>query len=366
MYFEFKKARLMFIALLILGGCKTIPEHYYANNSVTKNEIISGEPLLKKKILPNDLPDNDVMYITDSMEDFLETHILAVKGREAKARLLTNALFDEDKLGMIYNPQKTYTAQEAFENKAGNCLAFAYLYAAFAEKAGLEVEFQEVDIMPEWAEAGDKLYFESRHVNLRLIIPRVGEYIIDIDRVALDREIESKTISKQHAIALYYANIAAEYMAKDKTEEAFKYLIKGISLEPEEASLWSSLGVLYRRNGLNEYAERAYFTALEYNKYDNPTLNNLSYLYKQTGEFEKSEFYKNLSKGYQSRNPYFRYIEAQDAFNKEQYDQALKHINYAISKNKKVSRFYSLQSEIYERLGHLNKAETAQEKAESL
>jgi Flp pilus assembly protein TadD len=126
------------------------------------------------------------------------------------------------------------------------------------------------------------------------------------------------------------------------------------------------LGVLYRRIGLNDYAERAHFIALKYDPENHSALNNLAYLYKQTDKPKQAEYFENLSKSFQSKTPYYRYHKAKEAFENNQLSVALDHINYALSKKKKDPRFYLLIGNIYNGLGDYEKAAKALEFAKNL
>ena len=238
------------------------------------------------------------------------------------------------------------------------------LYTAFAKRAGLNTNFQEVFKIPEWDTANDEIYIQSRHVNIHLEIYKIGIYDVDIDRVALNRSIDKKMLEEDHVIGLYYGNIAAELLVEKQYEEAFKYFVKGIELAPRDADLWGNLGVLYRRAGYNDHAEKAYFKALELDMRNSSALSNLTYLYQQTGNSSRVGFYRRLAKTYQAKNPYFRYAQAQIFLERTQYKTALDHIKYAINKKEDEARFYTLKSEIYTLLGNRREASKAMRMAE--
>jgi Flp pilus assembly protein TadD len=85
-------------------------------------------------------------------------------------------------------------------------------------------------------------------------------------------------------LALFYGNVAAEYFLKQDYNNFYKYFVKAIKTDCDESSFWTNLGVLYRRAGLDNYAEKAYFTALSFNPKDKAALNNLSFLYSEQGK----------------------------------------------------------------------------------
>lgn len=357
---------VVLISIGLLSACNTLPESYKVANTITESELVDGVVFLGRPLADNELPDDKVMEITDEMEAFIQKYVLKANGLESRSRLLTDAIFDEDKLGMFYDPSQTYTARQAFENKVGNCLAFSFLYTALAERLGLDARFQEVEILPEWGEADDETYIESRHINIQLNITGVGQYIVDIDSIGKDQALRSKLLDAQHVEALYYGNVASDLLLEGRYEESFKYFVKGIKLKPSESSLWANFGVLYRRAGFNDHAEKAYFTALEHETRNAAALNNLAYLYKETDNKERAEYYAALAKASQSKNPYFRFSRAKKAMQDYQLDTALRHINYAINKNKLEPRFYKLKSEIHTIRGETREASKALRTAQEM
>ena len=354
------------LVILWTTACTSLPDEYKNSTTLTAKDLVDGRIILGRPIIPDDFPDIDVMALSEEMEVFLQENVLRANGLDSRARLLSKALFDEDKLNLQYDATQTFTAQEVFERSSANCLGFSLLYTALARRIGLVTNFQEVFKIPEWDSINDEIYIQSRHINIHLEIYKVGIYDVDIDRIALNRSIDKKELSENHVVGLYYGNIASELLMKENFEEAFKYYAKAMELAPLDGDLWTNLGVLYRRAGFNEYAERAYFQALEVDMRNHAAMNNLSYLYQKTGDASRAKYYAKLAKTSQSKNPYFRYAQAQILMEKMQYEVALDHIQYAINVKKDEVRFYTLQSEIYTRLGKKSKAAKAQLKAQNI
>jgi hypothetical protein len=93
---------------------------------------------------------------------------------------------------------------------------------------------------------------------------------------------------------------------------------------------------------------------------------NLSNLNRHTGNKNRSDYYKRLAKKYQSKNPYFRYVQAQISLERMQYKNALNHIKNAINKKEDEARFYKLQSEIHTLLGNRREASKAIRSADNI
>ena len=94
----------------------------------------------------------------------------------------------------------------------------------------------------------------------------MGDLIVDIDQISPEMQLSYTILEENHVIALYYGNVAAEKLLMNNNEEAFKYFVKAIKTKADIPSFWTNLGVLYRRTGNDDYAEKAYFTALKHDK----------------------------------------------------------------------------------------------------
>jgi Flp pilus assembly protein TadD len=363
-----KAFRALIVTAFIVGlaACKSLPDQYATNSSISQSQLIDGVAFLGLPIEDADLPEADILAITPEMNQFLDEHIRGLNGYGSKAREILRSLFEKDKFGLTYDPRATYTASQTFENKVGNCLAFSFLYSALAKEVGLNVNFQEVEVLPQWDYANDEIYVENGHVNVRVNMVGGNALIVDIDQVEPERNLNYTILDSDHIQALYYGNVAVELFLKQKNEEAFKYFVRAIKTKKDIPSLWANLGVLYRRTGNPEYAEKAYFTALEYDNRNSATLNNLAFMYDELGDTERSEYYNSLVTSYQNNNPYFRYVKAKKAVDEREYEEALKHINYAIKKKEEEARFYKLKSEIHAVLGESRKASKALRTAQEM
>ncbi|MCP5381331.1 MAG: tetratricopeptide repeat protein [Kordiimonadaceae bacterium] len=350
------KIFLIFLMLSVLTACTSLPENYTYRGDISKSQLIDGVSFLGKSIAKKDLPSVDIMMITPEMEAFLELNTGKLNMPYQKAVALGNSIVNEDKLGLIYEPGITYTARQTFENRQGNCLAFSLLYSSLARKLGLEVNFQEVNVLPEWDLSDDEIYVENRHVNVRVKLPGSTDLVVDISRIAVEQELSHTFLDENTVSALYYGNIAAENLLKKQYEQSFLNIVKAIKTDSNVPSLWVNLGVLYRRAGNNEFAEKAYFTALEFDGKNQAALNNLAHLYNETGDREKAEYFLSLVKSYQDKNPYVHFVKAEKALEKENLDEAMWHIDDAIKRKSDDPRFYRLKSKIYQLLGDENNA----------
>lgn len=365
-----QKPHFILIGLLavLVSGCSSVKTQapFYAMAEISQSDLLSGKSLFGKKAGKITLPDDHVMDISEDMSNYLDKYIRRNSTENLRVKSLMNMLLGQGLLAMEYNAAQTLTAREAFRRSEGNCLAFSFLYAALGRKSGLKLHFQEVMIPPQWDEISGDLYYVSRHVNIRVSMEDIRDYVLDIDRVNYKPYYRTVKISDQHAIALYYSNKGTDFLYDGDVENAFRYLVKALRLAPKDAALWSNLGVLYRLQGQYSYAEKAYFIALRHDGRQQSVLGNLSALYEQIGEMEKSEYYLQLAKARQMKNPYYRYYQAVEAFEEGNYDLTLDHLQYALKRRDDVYKFYDLLGETYAKFGWLDKANKAWEKARQI
>lgn len=359
---------IVILLVFILSGCSSLKtqDPYYTAAVVTSADLISGEALFGEQAKDIVLPDDDVLALNDTMRAYLKRYVPHNYVETMRVRVLARMIFGKGTLGMEYNASKTLTAMNAFKHTEGNCLAFSYLFTAFARERGLRASFQEVDIPPQWSAVGDELYYLSRHVNVILNMREVRDIVIDIDSINYKPHYRARKISDNYAIALYYSNKGTDYMIAEDFENAFRYLVKALELSPRDPAIWSNLGVMYRMKGMYNYAEKAYFVALKYKGRNKSVLTNLSALYEYMGEMEKSEYYSSLARDYQLKNPYYNYYQALDAFAEGDYDLTLRHLKMALKRQKKEHKFHKLLGETYAKLGDDTRANKALIKAQEL
>ncbi|PHZ83430.1 hypothetical protein [Paremcibacter congregatus] len=351
--------------IVLLAGCQKIKilNPSYDVPVVKRADLLSGKALFGSSAKRITLPDDDVLGLNQKIREHLEAYVPRTKSHVTQARSLMRLVTGAGLLGMEYDVSKTYTAKEAYRKSVGNCLAFSYLFVAMARERGMDVEFQEVEIPPAWDHDEGDLYYFRRHINVRVNMKELTDYIVDIDEVNNKPQYRAWGISDKEAIALYYSNKAADYLYEGDIKAAFRYLVKGAELSPKDASIWSNLGVLYRKQGLKSYAEKAYFIALQNKGNQWSVLNNLSALYQHGGEEEKAAYYAQLAEEHRLKNPYVRFFQAKDAFEKHDYLIALEHMKVAVDRKSDEKKFYLLLVKIYHALGEDQKAQEMQQQA---
>ena len=81
-------------------------------------------------------------------------------------------------------------------------------------------------------------------------------------------------------------------------------------------------------------------------------MSNLASLYQRRGDRERAAEYRSWVSGHRERNPYYRLQLARTAFEAQDYDAAIRHLNYAIRRKKNEDQLFFLLG-----LSHLRKGD---------
>lgn len=350
------------LAALFIGACSSAPS-VVSVSDVEVQRVLTGETLLGDRAGSLMLPSEDLFALTDEMKAFAEAYVRIDAQDSTRAVDLQRALLLESGLGLDYDPYLTSTAAEAFAVQQGNCVTFTALYYSLARHLGIKVYINEVDVPASWDLQGDNTYVFFRHVNAKVKIAGGERIVVDLDMGNYDAKYRQRRISEDDLRVQYFNNRAMEQLNEGKSEEAFLYLSKAISIDDGKAFLWSNLGVLFKRSQLLPEAEVVFRQALLKDPQNSTAASNLARLYERMGESDKAAEFRVLASSYRYKNPYYQYHLAEESVAAGELDEALAQLRKAIRHVKTESRFYELQAQIYTRQGKLAKAQRSLDKA---
>jgi Flp pilus assembly protein TadD len=213
---------------------------------------------------------DDAFRLSPSMAAYLHDEILPRARRGDARRALVEALYQRGRLRLEYDASTTRNAAQAFEARAGNCLALVIMTGAFAKAMGLEVTYQEVDAEEAWSRAGG-LYFLSGHVNLvlsRAVVDRqerrerAADLTVDFLPPSEAASQRARPIAEKTVLAMYLNNRAAEAMLAGQLDAAYWRARDAIRIDPSYASAYNTLGVVYLRRHDAARADAALRAAL--------------------------------------------------------------------------------------------------------
>jgi len=217
------------------------------------------------------VPDFDTLtaLTPDQEAHFLRFFKSGVESRfEAHKRLY--AYLTQEFSNTEFQP-RTLPASEAVATHSGNCMSLALATTAYARLADIEIGWQLADTDPVYSSEGSIIY-SANHIQTRL-------YHRDYNRGAATFSLNrpyllvdyftgapprnGEPLRRNQVIALVYQNLGAEAMADGRPEDAFWLLRAGLTHDPGNPHLYNALGVVHRRAGDPQTAERLYQFALE-------------------------------------------------------------------------------------------------------
>lgn len=240
--------------------------------------------------------------MTEEMRAWAHRVVPEETAPEKRLETLLAGIVDADKLKVIYEPRYTGTAQEVFETRRANCLAFTSLFVGMAREIGVPAFFLDVDDVERFEKEGD-LVVVSGHVSAGY---GTGTEIKILDFSAAPEPGYRRVhrISDMTAIALFHSNRGGELLRTGKQDEALPWLQKAVMIDPELPGAWINYGVALRRSGDLLQAEEAYRKALEIDPQAVSAYQNLAALLRHQGKQREAEDLLALSGTLGSRNPY--------------------------------------------------------------
>lgn len=278
--------RLGLLALLAgLLGCALTP-------SPTPLNVAS---LLRDErfVLPAQPFDPAALFaLSPAMHDYARRRLPSPSSRHDLRRALLQALSDDAALRLRYDAERTLSAAEAFEARAGNCLSLVLMTAAFARHLGQPVSYREVLVPDEVRQRGD-LILVSGHINLVLGPPppssamRIGDrgspLIVDFLPPSDLRSQRSVPLPESTLVAMYLSNRAAEELTASRLDAAYGWAREALLREPSHLGAANTLAVVYQRAGLVDAAEAALRHVLAIEPNHPAALANLVALLQRTG-----------------------------------------------------------------------------------
>jgi len=349
------------LILLAISACAG-QENYVGRSPLEDNRVLlSGAALFPAGQPLPELPPADLLAVNDDMRAFLDKHIPDKSiTSERKVRLILLALLKAD-LNLEYSNLKTYTAEETFYAREGNCLSFTNLFIALAREAGVDAHYQEVEVPPSWSAVGDTHYF-NLHINVLVDLPRHAQQIVDFDMQHRSGTQLGKQVRDSVAAAQYYNNMAVYYLGEGDLQKAFLYSRRAIEMRPNTGYFWSNMGTILRRADDIDSAEAAYLLAIELSN-EPSALSNLARLYAAKGEQELAAEYAARAESFRLQNPYYLYEMAQRAYSAGDYQETTRLLASAINKRRDEHLFYHLQGLTWAQLGNADAAEKSFSKA---
>ncbi len=345
---------------IVLSGCVS-PQTTPGGSAITDAELLRGEVFAADAV---ELPQIDILGTTPAMRAFVDRHVGHLESPNARWRALASAVTSSELLDLTYS-EATLTAGQAFAATHGNCLSFSGMLIALARYAGIQAEFHEVDIPPDWTNRSD-LLIRWRHVNVMVSLGPHGQRLLDFDTTADTSGFPGEIVTDEQAAAHFFNNLGVEKMRAGDSALAFRYFVRAIETVREFTPAWNNLGALYNRAGMVDYAEAAYLYSLELDPREFTSMSNLVRLYEIQGDHVAAADYRSRVNRYRQSNPYYHYGLARRSFEAGSLMEAERHIRDALRRKGDEHRFHLLRAQILRARGEAEQAELALRRAETL
>ncbi len=250
------KTAAVLIATLLLGGCANAPPMPPATS-------LFDDSLFAPPALP--VRADDALAVSPAMRSYLVQKGL-IGGRPIdRKKELFHALYRQGELKLEYDAAITRTAAEAFDARAGNCLALVLMTGAFARELGLGVRYQLALGDDPWERAGD-LAVEVGHINLTLLdgprnfmgsLGHGAEMTIDFQPPLDGRVLRVRVVAEHTVVAMYLNNRAVEALTQGAVDQAYWWVRAALQRDPDLLAAYLTLGVVYRRQHQPALADRA-------------------------------------------------------------------------------------------------------------
>ncbi|MEM1182908.1 MAG: tetratricopeptide repeat protein [Acidobacteriota bacterium] len=280
--------------LWLLGACSTLELGDPIDRAAMDRILIQRGVDPSRVVLP--------YAIRDDMSRWAEETVDGLAVPEERLMALSRRLLDPDELPVEYVWGYTGTAEEVFDRREANCLAFTNLFVGMARSVGLDTYFLAVNNVESFRKEGD-LVIVSDHVAVGFGEPG-RRTVLDFSEERGGDLRFARRISDLTAIAMYHSNRGAESLQRGSVDEALGWLRVAVQIDDRLVHAWVNLGVAERRAGRLDEAEAAYHRALALDPMVESASQNLASLLRFQGRVKIAEAYQTVLGQAESQNPY--------------------------------------------------------------
>ncbi len=297
----------------------------------------------------------DLLALDDEMREFVSRYTGDLRVERQRLQVLHRALKSPALLNLDYDPAADGTAEEVFRRGSANCLSYASLFVALAREAGLDADYQWLEVRPQWSRLGERVAVRL-HVNVVVDTRRGDKFMVDIDPLESRDIARTRRLADNEATALYHNNLAMKALGERRLDEAWLQLVRGLHLAPDMTPLWVNLGAVYRTVGQHADAESSYLHALELDEDDRSAMTNLMVLYRLDGRTAEQDRWAERVERYRRSNPYYHAWLGEQAESEENWASAVAHYERALSLAPQESHLLYTTGVLHYRLGNYRAA----------
>lgn len=339
-------------SLLLVSGCQSTSGPIVKEVSLFHDSVF---PQSKKYTVESE---QEIFALNDDAKLFVAKKLLHIEDPIDRMKTLMASIFDRSDFNLLYDNHANTIASETFNNRAANCLSMSIMTYSLAKHAGVEVEFQEVEV-PEYWTRRDGFSLLNGHVNLlmrpeaetgRFYIKPTG-MVVDFYPFVAKKRFPQYRAEKHRILSMFYNNKGADALLKREFDKAYAYFQNALKQDPTFESAWINLGLLYRMAGHIDLAKQTYHHVFELNSDNLTAWENLAILYQNQGDLAMANKIREKVFRKRNNNPYYHFIQGEEALESENFDQAIVHFKKAIRINDKKHQFYFGMAKSYAGLG---------------
>jgi tetratricopeptide (TPR) repeat protein len=280
------------------------------------------------------LPADDPLALDAEIKESVDAYVRASASTRERLRLVQDYL--GSRIGFQYAPSRSLTARDAWRERRGDCVSYTSLFVALARHVGLRAYFVHVREVHEYYERAGR-FFVSSHV-------AVGHgsgpeaRVIDLSKdLSLWREMGDwrlaayRSIDDVDAVALYYSNIAVDWMLAGRIEDAERLLRFWRARAPRMVELHNNLGVALNRRGRHAEALAVLQGGIEAFPTFKPLYTNAILAARGARRIDVADALGRRGHELEHDDPFFLFARALNLFHSRAYGEAARELKRARS-----------------------------------
>ncbi len=349
----------LLLCLALSSGCAT--QHQLTAADLNFDApLLDGRAFFGEPVHIGQYGAPDMLDIDTSMQRFVEREVTDVSMSVIRFRHLLEAMSDHGYFAGTYVGDVTQTAKDTFHNKRGNCLSYTSLFIVLAREAGLNANFQIVDVPPSW-DADSEYVIRSNHINavvqgMRFDKQHANSFTVDFNKVSMEADYDREVIKDEIAISLFHANLGVQRLQEGALKEGFAFLRSSIEHAPTHQDHWINLGAFYAKQNADDLARQAYSVALQIDATNKTANGALARVYTRQGQPDLAAKHQVLARRHRINNPFYHYGLAQREYDAKRYKHSLAAIDEALRLKRRIPRFHFLRALVQHKLGAVEQA----------
>lgn len=358
---------LTLICMMCLGGCaSTSPDISGDINTNSNLKAWMQSAIDYHDTLPIDHPDRleSTLYLPQEVSAYAQEEFSHLPANIAASKLAKWLVKDSGR-ALEYDVSANLSPLETFQQRKGNCLSFTILLVSIAQKMGVSLDYNQVDVPQAWESISDTEVVLYEHVNATYkAVP--NKYVFDLAIQNYRFGFPQRTITETEAVARLFSNRGIEALKNQNYAAADHNLKLALGYDSNSSQIWSNYGVLLKRLERVGNAKEAFKHSLKLDPNNAIAASHMERIYRHAGQHYLADKYSFYARQARRINPYFHFKKAESLFLEGEYVAARKAIKKAQSLHHYDPQFFELGSKIALKLNRYSLAIREMKKAAKL